>query len=95
MESATLDPILDDSNFLTFSGTLEGPHGSVHVRVGQDMGSGGSAIDPVFWMHHCMIDYCWNKWNVELGFDNPNDTAWVNTSWNHFFQWNFFFISIP
>ena len=86
VQAATLDPILDDSNFLTFSSTLEGPHGDVHVFIGQDMGSGGSAIDPVFWMHHCMIDYCWNKWNVELGFDNPNDAAWVNTSWNHFFQ---------
>lgn len=86
VNAATLDPILGDPNFFTFSSTLEGPHGNVHVYVGQDMGTGGSAIDPVFWMHHCMIDYCWNKWNVELGFDNTNDAGWIGTSWNHFFQ---------
>ncbi|MDM0109059.1 tyrosinase family protein [Variovorax sp. J22R24] len=86
VSNTSLDPILDDPNFLTFSGTLEGPHGDVHVRIGQDMRTGGSAIDPVFWMHHCMIDYCWAKWNLELGFDNPNDASWVATSWNHFFR---------
>ena len=84
VSAATLDPILDDGNFYTFSSTLEGPHGSVHVQVGQDMSSGGSAIDPVFWMHHCMIDYCWNKWNIELGNDNPNDPTWIGESWNYF-----------
>ena len=86
VSGATLDPILDDGNFFTFSGTLEAPHGSVHGRIGQDMGGGGSAKDPVFWMHHGMIDYCWAKWNYELGFDNPNDPAWANTSWNHFYD---------
>lgn len=84
VNAASLDPILDDGNFYTFSSTLEGPHGSVHIDVGQDMGTGGSAIDPVFWMHHCMIDYCWNKWNIELGNDNPNDPAWIGESWNYF-----------
>jgi tyrosinase len=86
VSAMTLDPIIDDGNFYTFSSTLEGPHGNVHVHVGQDMGSGGSAIDPVFWMHHCMIDYCWNKWNIELGNDNPNDPTWNTESWNYFVQ---------
>jgi tyrosinase len=88
VSDATLGPILGDPNFFTFSSTLESPHGSVHVQIGQDMGGGGSANDPVFWMHHCMIDYCWAKWNLELGFDNTNDAGWVNTSWNHFVQGN-------
>jgi len=86
VSAASLDPILDDGNFFTFSSTLEGPHGNVHVQVGQDMGTGGSAIDPVFWMHHCMIDYCWDKWNIELGNDNTNDPAWNGTAWNYFVQ---------
>jgi tyrosinase len=45
------------------------------------MGSGGSALDPIFWMHHCMVDYSWAKWNIELGNNNPNDPTWINTSW--------------
>ena len=86
VNAASLDPILDDANFYTFSSTLEGPHGNVHNQVGMDMSTGGSAIDPVFWMHHGMIDYCWDKWNIELGNDNPNDPAWINESWNYFVQ---------
>lgn len=86
VSTTTLDPILIDANFFSFGATLESPHDNVHIRIGQNMASGGSALDPVFWMHHCMIDYCWAKWNIELGNDNTNDSAWVNTSWNHFFD---------
>jgi tyrosinase len=77
--------ILSDTNFFTFSSQLEGtPHNTAHVIVGQDMVTGGSPLDPVFWAHHCMVDYSWAKWNIELGNDNTNDSAWINTSWNHF-----------
>lgn len=31
-----------------------------------------------------MVDYCWAKWNIELDNDNTSDSAWQNTSWNHF-----------
>src|SRR3546814_18250525 len=48
------------------------------------MGTSGSPQDPIFWAHHCMVDYCWAKWNIELHNDNPNDPAWINTMWNHF-----------
>lgn len=81
----TLDPIFADSNFFTFSPQIEGtPHNTAHSLIGQDMGTGGSPLDPIFWAHHCMVDYCWAKWNLELGNDNTNDPTWVNTSWNHF-----------
>lgn len=86
VSGATLDPIFGDPNFLTFSSTFEGPHGNVHVFIGQDMATGGSAFDPVFWMHHGMVDYGWYKWNVELGFDNPDDSGWLGTTWNHFVE---------
>jgi tyrosinase len=82
---STLNPIFADNNFFTFSGQVEGtPHNTLHVAVGGDMASGGSAQDPVFWMHHCMVDYCWAKWNIELEHDNTNDASWIGTSWNHF-----------
>jgi tyrosinase len=83
--NATLDTIFADTNFFTFGSQVEGtPHNTAHVQVGMDMASGGSAIDPVFWAHHCMVDYCWAKWNIEMDNDNTNDGGWLGTSWNHF-----------
>jgi len=81
----TLTTIFSDHNFFTFSSQLEGtPHNTAHVIVGQDMVTGGSPLDPIFWAHHCMVDYGWAKWNIELGNDNTNDSTWIDTSWNHF-----------
>ena len=82
---STFDTILGDSNFFTFSSQVEGsPHNTAHVFVGQDMVTGASPNDPVFWAHHCMVDYVWYKWNVELENDNPSDAAWNEESWDHF-----------
>jgi tyrosinase len=76
----TLDPIFADTNFFTFRQQLEGtPHNNVHTYTGGTFGGTASALDPIFWMHHCMVDYCWYKWNVDLGNDNTNDPAWINT----------------
>src|SRR5690606_15220720 len=87
--NATLNTIFSDNNFFTFSSQLEGtPHNTAHVIVGGDMVSGGSPLDPIFWMHHCMVDYCWTKWNLELGRDNPNGQSWFSTSWDHFVDGN-------
>lgn len=81
----TLNTMFANSNFLIFSDLIEGsPHGVAHVVIGRDMNTGGSPQDPIFWAHHCMVDYCWAKWNIELGNDNTNDQAWLRTSWDHF-----------
>ena len=83
--TAALDPILADTNFFTYRSQLEGtPHNNVHGWIGGTMGSSGSAMDPIFWNHHCMVDYCWAKWNIELGNNNTNDPAWINTPNQHF-----------
>ncbi len=85
VSTAELDPIMADTNFFTFGQQIEGtPHNLVHGAVGGIMGTGGSASDPVFWTHHCMVDYCWAKWNIDLGNDNTNDPAWVNHVNSHF-----------
>ena len=82
---ATLNPIFEDSNFFTFGSQIEGtPHNRGHTHIGGILGGFGSAFDPLFWMHHCMVDYCWAKWNIELNNDNTNDSTWINTSWDHF-----------
>jgi tyrosinase len=83
--TAALDPIFADTNFFTFRPQLEGtPHNNVHTFIGKTMGSAASAFDPLFWTHHCMIDYCWAKWNIELGRNNTNDATWVNHVNSHF-----------
>jgi tyrosinase len=87
--NATLNTIFEDGNLFTFSSQIEGtPHNRGHTRIGGTMGGGGSARDPLFWMHHCMVDYCWAKWNIEMENDNTNDPAWNETSWNHFVDGN-------
>jgi tyrosinase len=83
--TAALDPIFADSNFFSFSHQIEGtPHNTVHVYIDSTMGTGGSPLDPIFWAHHCMVDYCWAKWNLELGNNNTNDSTWINTNNEHF-----------
>lgn len=85
VSTAELDPILADTNFYTFWQQIEGtPHNTVHGQVGGTMGTGGSALDPIFWNHHCMVDYCWAKWNIELGNNTTNDATWVNHVNSHF-----------
>ena len=86
---ATLNPIFEDGNFFTFGSQVEStPHNRGHTRIGGILGGFGSASDPLFWMHHCMVDYCWAKWNMELENDNTNDAAWLSTTWDHFVDGN-------
>lgn len=81
----TMTTILSDANFITFSSQLEGtPHNTAHVIIGMDMGTGGSPQDPIFWAHHCMVDYCWAKWNIELEMNNTNDGTWIGHANSHF-----------
>lgn len=74
------------------TGGLENnPHNIVHVNVGwfrNNVQRGSqeglmidpnlAALDPIFYMHHCLIDLMWAYWNVTLGNSNPTDAAWVN-----------------
>lgn len=39
-----------------------GLHNAVHNGIGGDMGSDGSPNDPIFWLHHCMLDKVWADW---------------------------------
>jgi tyrosinase len=89
-----MESILSEPNFNLFAsepanalrpavgyGTLEGtPHNSVHGFVGGVMGSYQSPQDPIFWMHHNMIDRVWWEWNGVRGNANSNDPVWNNLS---------------
>jgi tyrosinase len=88
---ALLESIMQNKNFLLFAsgqaagqrdpsttGPLEGrPHNYIHGFVGGIMGTYMSPLDPVFWTHHNMIDYCWVEWNANRGHPNTNDPQWA------------------
>ena len=85
ISTADLDPIFTDTNFFTFSNQIEGtPHNNVHSDIGGTFGGFASARDPIFYMHHCMVDYCWAKWNIEMGNNNTNDPTWTGHPNQHF-----------
>ena len=66
--------------FMTFQSAFNSnPHGTVHVRLGGlgdpdiptrqgDMGDTiSAAYDPIFWLHHCMVDKVWFDWQQKYG----------------------------
>lgn len=61
-----LQNILAQRIFANFTNQLESsPHNNGHMAVGGTqghMGDGMSPLDPIFWLHHCMVDYMWAKW---------------------------------
>lgn len=57
------------------------PHDRVHVLVGtspamESMSSFMSPLDPIFWLHHNMIDCIWTEWNFERRHPNPAVADW-------------------
>src|ERR1700733_8657521 len=95
-----LESILSETNFQVFGsyqattqrqyagyGRLEGtPHNYIHGAIGGDMGAYMSPLDPVFWAHHNMIEYCWVDWNLTRRHDNSNDSSWFNFMFSDFFD---------
>ena len=62
-------------NFRVFQSVFDsGPHGAIHVWVGglddpdapteagDMMQVVSAAYDPIFWLHHCMVDKVWYDW---------------------------------
>lgn len=65
------------------------PHGDVHILVGlagstaYDMRFVGRAPrDPVFWIHHCEIDRCWEHYLATTKLSNPADADWLENDGN-------------
>ena len=60
------------SDFDLFWRNLEGsPHNDAHIIVGAlasgdtgHMGRGLAPLDPIFWLHHCMVDRIWAEWQT-------------------------------
>lgn len=74
---AQVNAVLANATYTTFTTALEnGPHNSVHGWVGGTMGGIATApADPLFWMHHAMIDRVWSLWQVAHPGLNPTLAA--------------------
>ena len=97
-----LEGILEETNFQVFGsaqsaalrppvndGMLEAtPHNNVHNQVGGDMGTFMSPLDPIFWTHHAMVDFCWVDWNLNRKNNNPSDASWSDFNFTDFFDAN-------
>ncbi|SMH36975.1 tyrosinase family protein [Azospirillum agricola] len=80
--AATLEGILANTVFDNFTKSLEGtPHNTGHVVVGGTqghMGDGMSPLDPIFWLHHCMVDRMWAAWQARGNATPPLDKNYSN-----------------
>lgn len=73
---------LSVTSVTSFSDAIEAnPHNPGHTFVGGTMNSGPSPGDPVFYLHHCMVDKVWADWFRQ----NPSSTgSGLNTSMRTF-----------
>jgi tyrosinase len=75
----------DNQRTMSTYGRLEGtPHNYIHGFVGGDMGTFMSPLDPIFWLHHNMVERCWVEWNFDRGNANPGDPAWLDREFTEF-----------
>lgn len=67
-----INALLALTDFIDFQSQLEDIHNGIHVWVGGTMGSiATAAYDPVFWVHHCMIDRIWRLWQLRHPGSRP------------------------
>jgi tyrosinase len=65
-DAASVQALLGIRDFQRFSSRLQDIHDSVHVWVGGHMGIiAWAAFDPIFWVHHAMVDRIWALWQLK------------------------------
>ena len=73
---ATARNAMTNTVWSTFVSELNGVHGSVHGRIGGDMGSVPlAAFDPIFHFHHCNVDRLWANWQQQNPITLPSSEA--------------------
>jgi hypothetical protein len=61
------------------------PHNAVHRTIGGIMAQAPSPHDPIFWLHHAMVDRLWNRWlALGGGRKNPTDGGWLDQPFDFF-----------
>ena len=60
------------TSFVTANDGLDGHHGRVHMWCFGTMSDiSWSPVDPLFWLHHAMIDRIWSRWQAAHPGLNP------------------------
>jgi tyrosinase len=69
---------MSEPSFSSFQSLINGPHGSVHGRVGGDMCCVPTAsYDPIFFLHHANVDRIWARWQIlHPGPLPPDEATW-------------------
>jgi hypothetical protein len=63
--ATSVQAALSEPTFSSFQSLINGPHGSVHVRVSGDMCCVPTAsYDPIFYLHHANVDRIWARWQT-------------------------------
>ena len=63
--AVSVQAAMSETSFLSFQSLINGPHGSVHGRVGGDMCCVPTAsYDPIFYLHHANVDRIWARWQA-------------------------------
>lgn len=82
---------MSEASFASFQSAINGPHGSVHVRVSGDMCCVPTAsYDPIFYLHHANVDRIWARWQLtHPGPLPPDEAGWELPPFNRPFstQW--------
>ena len=75
--AAELQDVMGQPSFTVFNDACEDIHDGVHGWVGGTMGNVGyAAFDPVFWVHHCMIDRMWWLWQQDNRLNAVPSPGW-------------------
>lgn len=61
---------------LGFGGLEQAPHNLVHNAIGGDMQQADSPRDPLFWLHHAMIDRVFEAWLSQHPAGDPMGSVW-------------------
>ncbi|MBA3432292.1 MAG: tyrosinase family protein [Actinobacteria bacterium] len=89
--ATSIQSAMTEPSFATFQSLVNGPHGSVHGRVGGDMCCVPTAsFDPIFFLHHANVDRIWARWqSLHPGTLPANEAAWELPPFNRPFttQW--------
>jgi tyrosinase len=67
-----IQTILNAADYDEMTQRLEGgPHNRGHRMLGSPMTTFGSPTDPIFWMHHAMVDRVWSQWQASHAGKGP------------------------